>query len=237
MSNNFNGNLDRAIKTFFNVETITPFLIGSLCLGIFSNAIYDLIKKSLGESIPNFALIALSAFLIFILAAVFFSWRLSRISQVKTDPLLATKDRPQRHKGLILLVSRQQTCQVAIDFHLPELKQCWLICSTKSQPEAQVIRSMYVNQVVIDEPIVINDVYDPVEYARAIDRIYTKDLPKDWQESDIIADFAGMTANGSVGMALICYYNNRSLQYTPAVMDKVTGQITGSAEPIEIKLQ
>jgi hypothetical protein len=237
VSNNFNSNLNRAIKIFFNVETFVPFLIGSLCLGIFSNALYDAIKKSIGESIPNFLIIAGSSLLIFSLAAIIFTLRLSHTTQAKIDPLLAKKDTPKKHPGLILLVSRQQPCQVAIEFHLPELKQCWLICSLKSLPDAQALRTEYGDKIIIDEPIVIEDVYDPLEYAKRIDLIYTKKLPKDWQESDIIADFAGMTANGSVGMALLCYAKNRPLQYTPAVVDKATGNITGSANPIEIKLQ
>jgi hypothetical protein len=237
MSNNFNSNLNRAIKIFFNVETFVPFLIGSLCLGIFSNALYDAIKKSIGESIPNFLIIAGSSLFIFSLAAIIFTLRLSHATQAKTDPLLAKKHTPKKHQGLILLVSNQQPCQVAIEFHLPQLKQCWLICSNRSLPDAQALKGKYGDQVIIDEPIIINDVYNPSEYAAWIDRIYTEMLPKDWQESDIIADFAGMTANGSVGMALLCSNKNRPLQYTPAVIDPKTGRIIGSADPIEINLQ
>jgi hypothetical protein len=237
MANNFNSNLNRAIKIFFNVETIVPFLIGSFCLGIFSNALYDTLKKTIGEDTFSLLKIGGSSLLIFTLAAIVFTLRLNQATQAKLDPLLATKDNPSQYKGLILLVSRQQPCQIAIEFHLPELKQCWLICSLKTLPEAQALRAEYGDKIIIDEPIVIEDVYDPLEYAKRIDLIYTKKLPKDWQESDIIADFAGMTANGSVGMALLCYAKNRPLQYTPAVVDKATGNITGSANPIEIKLQ
>ncbi len=241
MSNNFNANLNRAIKVFFNVETFIPFLIGSLCLGIFSNALYDAIKKSIGESIPNFLIIAGSSLLIFSLAAIIFTLRLSHATQAKVDPLLAKKATPKKHQGLICLVSNQQPCKVAIEFHLskPELKlkQCWLICSIRSLPDAQALRAEYRDRVTIDEPIVIEDVYNPLEYVQKIESIYTDKLPKGWQASDIIADFAGMTASASVGMALLCYAKNRPLQYTPAVVDPNTGRITGSAEPIEINLQ
>jgi hypothetical protein len=237
MNNNFNNNLNRAIKIFFNVETFVPFLIGSLCLGIFSNALYDAIKKSIGESIPNFLIIAGSSFSIFSLAAIVFTLRLSYATKPRLDPLLARKDKPKKHKGLILLVSRQQPCQIAIEYHLPELRQCWLICSKKSESEADAIRSMYGDKITIDEPIRINDVYDPLEYYDLIDKIYNEQLPADWQESDVISDFVGMTANGSVGMALICYEKNRPLQYTPAVINRETDNIDGSAHPIEIKLQ
>lgn len=51
------------------------------------------------------------------------------------------------------------------------------------------------------EPIVINDIYDPLEFYRQVKRIY-QNLPNNWTKKDIIADFTGMTAQGSVGMAL-----------------------------------
>lgn len=236
MNNNFSNNLNYIIKVFFNVDTFVPFLIGSLCLGIFSNALYDTIKKLMGESIPSFLIIAVGSLLIFILAAVIFTLRLSQATKARSAPFLDNKDKPKKHKGLILLVSKKQPCQVAIEYHLPDLKQCWLICSTKTSPEAEAIRSQYGDKIIINPPIIINDVFDPSEYYQEVDKIYS-DKPSNWQESDIIADFAGMTANGSVGMALVCNEKNRPLQYTPAVIDPKTGGITGSAEPIEIKLK
>jgi hypothetical protein len=51
----------------------------------------------------------------------------------------------------------------------------------------------------------------------------------------VIGDFARMKVDGSIGMALICYYNNRSLKYTPAVVDKATDQVIWSAEPIKLQ--
>ncbi len=58
-----------------------------------------------------------------------------------------------------------------------------------------------------------------IEFMNVIDRIYTNAAkpPESWQESDIISDYTGMTAHGSVEMALVCKTNNRSLQHTPAV--------------------
>jgi hypothetical protein len=237
VNNNFNSYLKRAFKIAYNVETILPLIFSSMILGMFFSALYDLIKKTIGDNIPTLLTILASTIFIVILAPIAIGLGLRQAAKAKSDPLLATKDNPKPHQGLILLVSRQQPCHVAIDFHGTTLKQCWLICSTKTLPEAQAIREFYRHKIVIDEPIAINDIYDPLEFVNEVNLIYTERLPNGWQESDIISDFSGMTANGSVGMALICYAKDRPLQYTPAVVDPETNRITGSANPIEIKLQ
>ena len=234
MKNNFIRNFSRGVKTILNVQNITPFLVYYLCAGIFSSTLYELIKTTIGNSTPNLLLFAIISLTIFLSFAAFLGHKFDRESKPKFD-MSSDKKHPERHKGLILLVSRQQPCQIAIDFHIGTLEQCWLICSMKTLPVAQAIESMYRDRVIFHDLKVINDIYDPTEYFRAIDPIYER-LPTGLQESDIIADFSGMTANGSVGMALACAKNNRPLQYTPATVDK-DGNITGSAEPIEIKLQ
>jgi hypothetical protein len=229
------GNFVRAIRTLLNNQNISPFLVYYFCAGVFSSTFYELIKKTIGDSVPKLLLFAITSLSIFLFVALVLSFKFKKESEAKFDILTDRKHHPQQHKGLILLVSRQQPCQVAIDFHLGKLERCWLICSLKTLPIAQAIVSIYRDRLVFEDIKVINDIHDPGEYARTIDAIYDRP-PQGWRESDIIADFAGMTANGSVGMALTCANKNRPLQYTPAVVDK-DGNITGSAAPIEIELK
>ncbi len=237
MKNNLTNYIKRGFKIAYNVDNILPLICSSLVLTLSIGIIQDLIKRNIGTSNSNLLMMLFVTLALLILAPIAIGLGLRQTAKAKSDRLLADRDNPKPHKGLILLVSNQQPCRVAIDFHKQALKQCWLICSLKTLPEAQAIQKFYQNEIVIDDPIVINDVFDPTEFMRVIDTIYTKKLPQGWLEADVISDFSGMTANGSVGMALVCNAKNRPLQYTPAVREPETDRIIGSANPIEIKLQ
>jgi hypothetical protein len=241
MKNNLTKYIKRGFKLAYNVDNILPLICSSLVLTLPISIIQDGIKKNIGTSNSNLLMLLFVTLALVILAPIVIGLGLRQTAKAKSDPLLASKDRPQLHKGLILLVSNEQPCQVAIDFHLQQntLKQCWLICSIETLPIAQSIRSFNQDKITIDDPIVINDIYDPAQFIGVIDTIYNNAVktPKIWRESDIIADFSGMTANGSVGMALACNAKNRPLQYTPAKREAGTNKIIGSSEPIEIKLQ
>jgi hypothetical protein len=85
------------------------------------------------------------------------------------------------------------------------------------------------------EPIIINDVYDLLEFRTPVGKIY-RGLPDGRSESDVISDYVGMTAHGSVGMVLACVASRRPLQYTPARFDEQL-KATASLDPIEIVLE
>lgn len=206
----------QATKVFFNPETILPFMLGSVFLSIFGSSVYDILKNALGSQTSDLVKIAIGALLIFLLSAGVAYWSISRrIADRDRDSLFLKKKKPRKYRGLILLVSKIEPCEQAIRYHLPELKRCWLVCSEQSLSTAEELRQKFP-QVCQDTPIVIKDVYDPREFCDHIDDIYCKYLPQDWAESDVIADFTGMTAHGSVGMALATLGTNRPLQYTPA---------------------
>jgi hypothetical protein len=142
---------------------------------------------------------------------------------------------PSKHRGLILLVSRLESCQTAIRYHSPVLEYCWLICSPQSLQLAQQLKQEFSN-LKIPKPIVVNDVYDPQEFYQEVKKIYTKLLPPKLTEKDVIADFTGMTAQASVGMVLAARSLQGELQYTPAEVN-AEGQPTGhSSSPMKIEI-
>lgn len=212
-------------------------MLGSVFLAVLGNAVYDILKNSLGNQTPALVRIAIGSLLIFFASVGFVSWlvskRLSRLSSV--TPAL-TKDNPEKHRGLILLVSQKEPCQQAIRYHLPKLQRCWLICSTQTLAIAEKLRQEFP-LVCHDDPIVINDVYNPLEFRARINEIYLKRLPRGWAETDVIADYVGTTAHGSVGMVLAALGTDRPLQYTPAKLDPETRRPVGCLPPIEIVLQ
>jgi hypothetical protein len=228
--------LSQALKIFFSPETIVPFLIGSICLAIFGSAIYDILKNSFGDTTPDLVRIAVITLLILLFAIGVVSWSIAqRLARAFDIPFhIRQKHLDQRYRGLILLVSRFEACETAIRFHLPRLQRCWLVCSAQSLEIAEQLRQQFPT-VCIDQPIVINDVYQPLEVCDRVHEIYRDRLPHHWQESEVIADYTGMTAHASVGVVLACVGTQRPLQYTPAKFDAQSRAI-GSLTPIKVSL-
>ena len=217
-------------KRFFNPETLISFLIGTICLSIFSNAASDILKEIFGSSILSLTIIAIASILILI----FCVWSVHKSLTTNLQPIDLGKSAPRKHKGLILLVSREEPCRKAIEHHYPRLECCWLICSSQTSSVAEKLQHNY-SQIKIPQPLVINDVYDPIEFSHAVMKIYDC-LPNGLTKNDVIADFTGMTAQGSVGMTIASLLMRKSrLQYTPAELRD--GKPTGnSLNPIEIVL-
>jgi CRISPR-associated protein (Cas_Cas02710) len=230
--------LSQAIRIVFTPETILPFLAVSVCLSIFGSAIYDIVKNLFGTTTTDLIHIALVAFLILAAIVALLCWVIAqRLSRLTTNiPIeVRRKALDQKYPGLILLVSKSEACATAIRFHQPTLQRCWLICSPQTLEQAQILCQQFP-QVCVDQPIVINDIYDPLEVYARVNDIYRDRLPPGWRESDVIADYTGMTAHASVGTVLACVGTARSLQYTPAKFDQ-NGKPVGSLNPIRILLQ
>lgn len=218
-----------AFRVFTTPEAFLPFLLGSISLGVLSNATYGLLTNALGTT--GWALIGLigGVLAIFLLCVWAFAMVVAQIGR----PLSAYTRAPAKHKGLILLVSRLEPCEKAITYHTPILQRVWLLCSAQTLPIAQQIQNAKC-EFLIHDPLVINDLHNPIEVKGRIEDIYAS-LPSEWEESDLIADYTGMTAHCSVGVALACLSPTRHLQYTPAAFDENRNP-TGSLEPIEVWL-
>jgi hypothetical protein len=228
--------LSQALKIVLNAETIVPFLVGSVFLAVFGGVVYDIFKHLLGDTIPGLIRIGAIALLILVIAVAIVAWVISKRLSGLSDHVpfeIQQKALDCKYRGLILLVSNSEACQTAIQFHQPTLKRCWLICSPKTLPEAERLQQQFSE--CLDQPIVINDVYDPLKFRNCVSMIYRTRLPQGWQESDVIADYTGMTVHASVGMVLACAERGRSLQYTPARFDEQRKEL-GSLNPIRISL-
>jgi hypothetical protein len=219
-------------KKFFTPETLPPFLFGAIVLSVLGNAVTTILFNLIGNSTtPSAIAIIIGTMLIF----AFCVWTIAKLSERVTPAVDLDKAPPDRHRGLILLVSREEPCRQAISYHLPTLECCWLICSNQTLTIAQDLKAEFPN-VNIPEPWVIHDIYDPVEFNQVIRKIY-ENLPPKWTVEDVIADFTGMTAQGSVGMVLAsAFFPKIKFQYTPAELKD--GKPTGrSLTPIGISVR
>ena len=232
------------LRSVFNVNDLLPFFIGALTLTLIQDSLYKLLEDNIGRLFgknvsPTLFIILLACIVLFVFVRIRASieYRQNQLLENARMPTLH-KQKPQRHKGLILLVSRIDVCCTAIEWHLPKLEYCWLICSERSLDDAQKLKKQFP-KICSPALIVIDDVNDPAEFQTKIDAIYQQQLPSGWQETDIIADYTGMTAHASVGMALACLNTQRTLQYTPALSNPKNpkGKALGSADPIEIVLE
>lgn len=232
-------NYSQVARVFFTPETLFPFIIGAIFLSVVGNSVTQILFKLFGDSVNAAFCILLGAILIFLIML----WLIKkRLEKMRSPQVSLDKQQPIKYRGLILLVSRLEPCKTAIAYHTPVLERCWLICSETTVDMAKELKQEFSQRKIsgpiieIGEPIIVNDVYDPIEFAQKVKGIY-RNLPDGWNGEDIIADFTGMTALGSVGMALACLSSGHQLQYTPAEL-KDDGKPTGrSLMPIEIVLK
>jgi hypothetical protein len=205
--------------------------VGATVLSVFGNAVTLMLTNWLGVTSSAAFKIALGALLVFFLSV----WVLAKgLRRLRPQVLnLSQHPRPAKRKGLILLVSRAETSRAAIAYHQPMLERCWLLCSTRSLPLAQAMCHEF-DKIEFSEPIVVNDVNDPLEFRARVSEVYEK-LPAGWSDEDVIGDYTGMTAHGSVGMVLASLAPHRPLQYTPAHYDEQL-KATEPLDPIEIVL-
>lgn len=221
----------RAAKHFFTPEALLPFLIGAVCMAVIGNEVTQVLNNWFGTTTKAALLIAGLALLVLAISAWLFARTLSRLLP---PPIEFKQQAPEFRRGLILLVSRPETCRKALEYHLPILERCWVLCSAKTLGVAEELRGEFQGRLRMNHPIVINDVNNPLEFADRVDEIYTN-LPAGWRVEDVIADYTGMTAHGSVGVAIACISPPRPLQYTPARYDEQMKPIA-PLDPIEIRL-
>lgn len=228
-------NITRAAQGLFDPRQIGLFIGSALVLSVMGNALFTLLTKTrgLGDSVPGLLRILFLAGVLLIVMGVLL-WLRLRAQQTAAT---VTYQRPQKQRGLIVLVSRVETAAKAIAYHLPVLERCWLICSDQSKPVAESLSVRPEFRAVTFEPLIIeNHVFDPRPFRDHVAMVYEQLRPAGWDEAEIITDVTGMTALASIGSALACLPTGRRVQYVPPVEVGAGGTPSGPAEPMEIVL-
>lgn len=224
-------NLSRGVQRVFSGQALIYFLIGTVAVSVSGNAAYQFLTNIAGTNKRAAAGIFIGAILILLWTA----WRVERIiSFGKQASPLANRARPLERKGLILLVSKEDTCLAAIKWHQRKLEWCWLICSAQTEPVADKLKRSLEEDGVHAEKSIVADAFDPVVVKEIVEGIYDK-LPNALEETDVILDFTGMPTPASVGAVLACVNEQRSIQYVPAEYDKRLDAVR-PLDPVEIIL-
>jgi hypothetical protein len=206
----------RHLRKIFTPEAVIPFIVGALCLGVLSNAVFTLLTNWLGTVSSSLFMIIAGSLSILVAAAVVTARALNRNQSILGDP---SRRRPEPRRGLIFLVSQNEVVfREALKPHEATLQRVWLVCSKQTLPIAQRLKEEQEHHGRIVDELVINDVHDPFEFYNQVKVIRAR-LPEGWSAADVIADYVGMTAHASVGMVLGCLFTGFPLQYTPGAYD------------------
>ncbi len=142
---------------------------------------------------------------------------------------------PRRHRGLVFLFSRGETLNAAIDYHLPELEQCWVVVTSDMQTKAE--EAIGKHSKVRFSLVTIDSLYDTTACYNAVRNIFQQQAALVHIPTNaIIADITGGTKPMSVGMYLACLEGGHTVEHIPTRFD-TNGNPLGPLPPIEIRLQ
>ena len=221
---------------FFNVRIFPLFMTGTIALAVSANALYDLLLHYVGKQPSDYVKILFGCLLIIIFTAIIIIGILKVLQ--KRKPFVVSHPRPEKRKGLIFLLSREEPLMQAFNYHLPVLKACWLICSEQTESMAKEFRKTHIDDLDNIQIFKIADTFHWAETKTLIDDIYEK-LPDKWIENDIITDLTGLTKPVSLGAILSCLIPGRPLEYVPAMIKEKGAypvKIKNSVDPIEIRI-
>lgn len=224
---------ETAWQKLFDPRTVGAFLLGSVMLSCLGNGVYDMITSYLEIKPEQLWRLVLGFLLIFVLCVIVVGSLTHRIQPEKELNKIA----PRPRRGLIFFVSQEDACRKAVEYHREKLELCWLICSTQTHDMARKLKDEFERtwKIVVPAPIVVNDVFDPLEFERQVLKIYDR-LPDGWVQEDVIADYLGMTSHATAGVILAWTKRRFPLQYTCPVFDE-NRKAKGVADPIEIVLE
>jgi hypothetical protein len=224
-------NLSRGLRKIFSEQPLLYFLIGTVAISVLGNAAYQFFTNITGTSNKAVVVIALGSILILLWAA----WHVERLIKFgKPANPMANESRPTPRQGLILLVSREETCRKAIQWHQQRLGWCWLICSGQTKILADKLKGELEDVNIRVEIEQVENVFNPIALKEKVEHIY-ENLPEKLEETDVILDFTGLSALASVGAVLACLDEKRSIQYVPAEYDRQLRPVK-ALDPVEIVL-
>lgn len=225
---------DRLLAFFDPTRSIPFFIIGTATLSLGLQALYDFANNP-WQFQGGYVLAIVAGFIAVTLLVI-------SVLQRKVTGWVGIKEeyKPDKCAGLILLLGPSEAAApIALDYHLPRLKHCWMITTTASLKTAALLAERYrARNVTVywGEP---NYVVDPDQlqstYDLVIRIIEVEAVQAGLKPHEMIADITGGMKPMSAGMALACLARNRNMQYIKSLRDAAGQPMEGvPAEPIRI---
>jgi len=205
-----------------NIYIIIAFLLAQILWPLVLDLFAEWLHRTYGRDKNGILIILAGALLITLLFAIFLWWLNKHRSPLDLVP---ERLQPERHPGLITLVSRPKGApgeepseapvhELAIQYHWEEgqagpLRVCWLLATEGregSMVEAKRIKAAYHQDGVLDIIIVsIHSAFDLNETYEAVRKLYMSQIQKyQLKPAQVISDFTGGTKLMSAGMILAC---------------------------------
>ncbi|MFN8472215.1 MAG: hypothetical protein U0822_08505 [Anaerolineae bacterium] len=229
--------LSRYLSPLVTVQDRMPWflpVVGTVLLAVSSNLIYDASKTVLG----------FAGGVVVILLLVLFGVAIAVLAYRRTPrPNYHLKDKPhpRKHSGLIALVSNPRVVEKAIEYHLPDLKCCWLVVTPEMMGTGADIQRRYLGRVTC-HLAEITDEYDSGGCNALVRGIFTVEVAREGLTPDqVIADITGGTKPMTAGMLIACLSGGYAVEHVPTAFEydgpKKTRRATEPLDPIEIKIQ
>ena len=228
--------LNDLFALFFDPRVPALFLIGSLVLAVFGNAVYDLLVGAFGTTPQVLVVISLSAILIFVFVVIVLQKLLARRRREAGVPEQA---RAPERRALVLLVSPHSGGGdvTIIEWHArsQRLRHCWLITTSEASARAQSLeyelRQRNVRPYVVD----IADANDVMSTYVAVLESIEHALRLAPQE-EIVVDISGGTKLMTAGAALACLDSGVQMEYLVPGR-QADGSVDRSIEPVPMVIR
>lgn len=233
---------NRLFRQFLETRAPLLFLIGSLALGILSNAVYELITTTFGATPVFLITLVISA----IVVLAFVVWGVRRIARAIEGRQAIGQPAPDRqtvpHGGLILPVglSKPGPELDIIDWHGRNgaLKHCWLIITPQVRGEAADKLGDLMQRIqdrnALPHPIEVDD-------ALKVDQLYAtmtevlREAGGTRGAAPLIADITSGNKPMTAGLLLACLEQGVPMQYWHAPRDRL-GRPLASQSPSAMEI-
>ena len=166
----------------------------------------------------------------------FRNWRmLKKLSNYRKGLEIGRHEKVNKKQGLIvpLSVGKGTPAELAINYHMPVLKHCWLLTTEDTKNGIEGLKNSYPE--IQFHPFLVEDPNNPKFVLDTMENVYDNVNLHGLKEKDTIADYTGGTKSMSAGMVIAASRSlERDLQYlytSPKGKDSATGQAIRSEAP------
>jgi hypothetical protein len=195
----------RLLYVRFRSYTILNFILGGL-LGWAIQESAD--QLSLLERWIWFFSLVIFLILAFLLVPPLEGW-FRRLFSPDIPPM---GQKPEPHRGLIVLVSNEETLLNAVEYHRPALQYLLCVVTDFKQSLYERLNSQLQIRGLRVHPVYMHDAYDPTEAATAVANCLTWAMAKGLLKEEIICDVTGGTSIMTVGAVTQCQQEGVAMQ-------------------------